>query len=429
MPAPRLPPESGAPGACPRRVPSDSGRVADAASAPSAWGGRAQPPVRSPPSVRPRPGARAGGLLDRRGAGAAGAAGRAAADGRRTGVRVGARLVRTHGLRGARDDLARLEFAQTGVPGQIFDVGALLLNTACVGLADLAAVPAGAGGGWAPALARPPAGLGRLVLKGRTEEIPGLGSHRRAMIHGVMRPTVGVVGRRPGRDSRRSTAMSALVRPRHGRVIAGVCAGELGDRFGTFATTMRVGFRRCPACCPAAVPARPRAVAAAARRGGRQDRHAARRCRKHLRAAPRGGAARPPSSSGSALSCLIGRPCSGSWPDGEAAEQPARDLRGVCVPGTIVAASAAAAMAPIGTAFGDVATGTEAGRAEALAGRSRSSAGAAEATPAAARRRPRPARRHRESDGSGPTCGRVLARGMGGVRRGTHGPCSRHFAT
>ncbi|MDX3094048.1 PspC domain-containing protein [Streptomyces sp. ME01-24h] len=35
--------------------------------------------------------------------------------------------------------------------------------------------------------------------------------------------------------------MSALVRPRHGRVIAGVCAG-LADRFGTSATTMRVVF-------------------------------------------------------------------------------------------------------------------------------------------------------------------------------------------
>jgi phage shock protein PspC (stress-responsive transcriptional regulator) len=35
--------------------------------------------------------------------------------------------------------------------------------------------------------------------------------------------------------------MSALVRPRNGRVIAGVCAG-LADRFGTSATTMRVIF-------------------------------------------------------------------------------------------------------------------------------------------------------------------------------------------
>jgi phage shock protein PspC (stress-responsive transcriptional regulator) len=35
--------------------------------------------------------------------------------------------------------------------------------------------------------------------------------------------------------------MSALVRPRQGRVIAGVCAG-LADRFGTTATTMRVIF-------------------------------------------------------------------------------------------------------------------------------------------------------------------------------------------
>ena len=35
--------------------------------------------------------------------------------------------------------------------------------------------------------------------------------------------------------------MSALVRPRHGRMIAGVCAG-LADRFGTSATTMRVIF-------------------------------------------------------------------------------------------------------------------------------------------------------------------------------------------
>lgn len=33
--------------------------------------------------------------------------------------------------------------------------------------------------------------------------------------------------------------MSALVRPRHGRMIAGVCAG-LAERFGTSATTMRV---------------------------------------------------------------------------------------------------------------------------------------------------------------------------------------------
>ncbi|WP_406268280.1 PspC domain-containing protein [Actinacidiphila glaucinigra] len=35
--------------------------------------------------------------------------------------------------------------------------------------------------------------------------------------------------------------MSALVRPRHGRMIAGVCAG-LADRFGISATTMRVIF-------------------------------------------------------------------------------------------------------------------------------------------------------------------------------------------
>ncbi|WP_431960164.1 PspC domain-containing protein [Actinacidiphila sp. bgisy160] len=35
--------------------------------------------------------------------------------------------------------------------------------------------------------------------------------------------------------------MSALVRPRHGRMIAGVCAG-LADRFGTSAATMRVIF-------------------------------------------------------------------------------------------------------------------------------------------------------------------------------------------
>ncbi|MEU4092722.1 PspC domain-containing protein [Streptomyces sp. NPDC026673] len=35
--------------------------------------------------------------------------------------------------------------------------------------------------------------------------------------------------------------MSALVRPRHGRMIAGVCAG-LADRYGTSATTMRVIF-------------------------------------------------------------------------------------------------------------------------------------------------------------------------------------------
>jgi phage shock protein PspC (stress-responsive transcriptional regulator) len=35
--------------------------------------------------------------------------------------------------------------------------------------------------------------------------------------------------------------MSALVRPRHGRMIAGVCAA-LADRFGTSATTMRVIF-------------------------------------------------------------------------------------------------------------------------------------------------------------------------------------------
>ncbi|GGO83232.1 PspC domain-containing protein [Wenjunlia tyrosinilytica] len=35
--------------------------------------------------------------------------------------------------------------------------------------------------------------------------------------------------------------MSALVRPRHGRMIAGVCAA-LADRFGTTATTMRVLF-------------------------------------------------------------------------------------------------------------------------------------------------------------------------------------------
>ncbi|WP_405724023.1 PspC domain-containing protein [Streptomyces sp. NBC_01537] len=34
---------------------------------------------------------------------------------------------------------------------------------------------------------------------------------------------------------------STLVRPRHGRMIAGVCAG-LADRFGTSATTMRVIF-------------------------------------------------------------------------------------------------------------------------------------------------------------------------------------------
>lgn len=35
--------------------------------------------------------------------------------------------------------------------------------------------------------------------------------------------------------------MSTLVRPHHGRMIAGVCAG-LADRFGTSATTMRVIF-------------------------------------------------------------------------------------------------------------------------------------------------------------------------------------------
>ncbi|WP_431960163.1 VanZ family protein [Actinacidiphila sp. bgisy160] len=35
-----------------------------------------------------------------------------------------------------------LEFVQTGVPGQIFDVDALLLNTAGVALAHLAVVPA-----------------------------------------------------------------------------------------------------------------------------------------------------------------------------------------------------------------------------------------------------------------------------------------------
>jgi len=35
--------------------------------------------------------------------------------------------------------------------------------------------------------------------------------------------------------------MSALVRPRHGRMIAGVCAG-LADRFGMSATTVRVIF-------------------------------------------------------------------------------------------------------------------------------------------------------------------------------------------
>jgi phage shock protein PspC (stress-responsive transcriptional regulator) len=35
--------------------------------------------------------------------------------------------------------------------------------------------------------------------------------------------------------------MSALVRPRQGRMIAGVCAG-LADRFGTSTTTMRVIF-------------------------------------------------------------------------------------------------------------------------------------------------------------------------------------------
>jgi phage shock protein PspC (stress-responsive transcriptional regulator) len=35
--------------------------------------------------------------------------------------------------------------------------------------------------------------------------------------------------------------MSALVRPRHGRMIAGVCAA-LADRFGTSSTTMRVIF-------------------------------------------------------------------------------------------------------------------------------------------------------------------------------------------
>ncbi|MFE2425433.1 PspC domain-containing protein [Streptomyces sp. NPDC059373] len=35
--------------------------------------------------------------------------------------------------------------------------------------------------------------------------------------------------------------MSALVRPRNGRMIAGVCAG-LADRFGTSAMTMRVIF-------------------------------------------------------------------------------------------------------------------------------------------------------------------------------------------
>ena len=34
---------------------------------------------------------------------------------------------------------------------------------------------------------------------------------------------------------------SALVRPRQGRMIAGVCAG-FADRFGTSATTMRVIF-------------------------------------------------------------------------------------------------------------------------------------------------------------------------------------------
>ncbi|MDX6350277.1 MAG: hypothetical protein QOF84_5067 [Streptomyces sp.] len=35
--------------------------------------------------------------------------------------------------------------------------------------------------------------------------------------------------------------MSALVRPRNGRMIAGVCAG-LADRFGMSAMTMRVIF-------------------------------------------------------------------------------------------------------------------------------------------------------------------------------------------
>lgn len=35
--------------------------------------------------------------------------------------------------------------------------------------------------------------------------------------------------------------MSALVRPREGRMIAGVCAA-LAERFGTTATTMRVIF-------------------------------------------------------------------------------------------------------------------------------------------------------------------------------------------
>ncbi|MFJ9544323.1 PspC domain-containing protein [Streptomyces sp. NPDC101225] len=35
--------------------------------------------------------------------------------------------------------------------------------------------------------------------------------------------------------------MSALVRPTHGRMIGGVCAG-LARRFGTSATTMRVIF-------------------------------------------------------------------------------------------------------------------------------------------------------------------------------------------
>ncbi|WP_405590448.1 PspC domain-containing protein [Streptomyces sp. NBC_01190] len=35
--------------------------------------------------------------------------------------------------------------------------------------------------------------------------------------------------------------MSALVRPREGRVIAGVCAA-LANRFGTSATTMRIIF-------------------------------------------------------------------------------------------------------------------------------------------------------------------------------------------
>lgn len=35
--------------------------------------------------------------------------------------------------------------------------------------------------------------------------------------------------------------MTALVRPRHGRMIGGVCAA-LADRFGTSATTMRLIF-------------------------------------------------------------------------------------------------------------------------------------------------------------------------------------------